>query len=80
MPYGVLPIKSGQIYDKVLRGKQIFDLSELYKLLAVLGVELKDESLTHTYFKKQFTTFGIDHPNTAEIAIYVDKRGLSLPY
>lgn len=73
-------LKSEQIYDKALRGKQIYDLSELYKLLAILGVELKDESLTHTYFKKQFTTFGIDHPNTVEISIYVDKKGLSLPY
>lgn len=73
-------LKSEQIYDKVLKGKQAYDLSELYKLLAILGVELKDESLTHIYFKKQFTTFGIDHPNTVDIAIYVDKRGLSLPY
>lgn len=73
-------LKCEEIYDKVLKGKKIYDMSELYKLLALLGVELKDESLTHIYFKKQLKTFGLNHPNTLETAIYIDKKGLSLPY
>ena len=62
-----------------MKNKKIDDVSELYKLLSILGVDIKDEGLTHTYFKKQLELFGLDHAKTQEIIMYLDKRGLSLP-
>lgn len=71
---------SEKIYDKVLKGKAIYDVSELYKLLAIIGLDTKDESLAQEYLKKQITTFGLNHPNTLEIITYADKRGLMLTH
>jgi len=73
-------IKSERIFDKVLKNKKIDDVSELYKSLATLGIDTKDESLTHAYFKKQVDTFGLDHPKTKDILLCLDKKGLVLPF
>lgn len=71
-------LKSEEIYEKVLKENKIYDVSELYKLFAMLGVELIDESLTHVYFKKHINTFDIDHFNTQEMVTYLDERGLNI--
>jgi tetratricopeptide (TPR) repeat protein len=73
-------LKSEMIYEKLLKNKKVQDVSELYKSLAILGVELKDEVLTHTYLKKHISTFGLEHSNSNEIMIYIDKKGLNLPF
>jgi hypothetical protein len=73
-------LKSEEIFDDVLKNKKIDDVSELYKQLAILGVDAIDEALTHTYLKKQMAVFGLDHPKTKEIILYLDRMGLALPY
>ncbi len=73
-------LKGNQIYDKLLKNKKVEEVSELYKLLAILGVELKDEALTHTYLRKHLEIFGVDHHNSNEIMIYLDDKGLTLPF
>lgn len=70
---------SEKIFGKILQNKKIDDVSELYKMLAILGADTKDEALTHTYFKKQQSVFGLDHLKTQELVVYVDEQGLSLP-
>ena len=70
---------SEKIFDNALKNKKIDDVSEVYKLLAILGADSRDEGLTHTYFKKQLELFGLEHPKTQEIILYLDKNGLSLP-
>lgn len=50
---------SEKIYYKLLNNKKIEDVSELYKWLSVLGVDSKDEVLTHDYFKKEVVDNGM---------------------
>jgi len=57
---------SEQIFEKALKNKKIDDVSELYKMLAILGMDAPDELLVHTYSKKQLDTFGVYHPKTIE--------------
>ncbi len=68
-----------QIFEKLLQNKKIDDVSELYKSLAILGVDLQDEVLAHKYLHKQLAIFGLDHLKTKEISVYLDKRKLILP-
>lgn len=73
-------LQSDQIYDRLLKHKKIEEISQLYKFLAVLGVDLKDETLTHIYLRKHVDIFGVDHHNSNEIMIYLDSKGLVLPF
>ena len=59
---------------------KVDDVSDLYKQLALLGVDTKDEVLTHTYLKKHVSTFDLNHPRTKEIIAYFTERGLALPF
>jgi len=68
---------SEEIYNIVLKEKKIDDVSDLYKELAMLGTDLKDEELTNKYLKAHTKTFGLDHPRTKEIFHYLDERKLS---
>ncbi len=70
---------SEEIFEKVLQNKKIDDVSELYKSLATLGVDMQDEALTQKYLDKQIEVFGLDHPKTKEISLYFDKREFILP-
>lgn len=70
---------SEEIFEKVLQNKKIDDVSELYKSLATLGVDMQDEALTQKYLDKQIEVFGLDHPKTKEISLYFDKKGFILP-
>lgn len=72
-------IKSEAIFDKLLKGKKINDVSELYKCLSILGVDTNDETLTHTYLKNQLAIFGLDHPKTKETLLYLDAKGVRIP-
>lgn len=73
-------LKSEEVFEKILKNKKVDDVSDLYKQLAILGVDTANEALTHTYLKKQMATFGLEHPKTKEIMIYLDKKGLVLPF
>lgn len=68
---------SKEIYDNVLKQQKIDDVSYLYKELAMLGVNLKDEELTNKYLKAHIETFGLDHPRTKEIFYFLDKHHLA---
>ncbi len=71
---------SDQIYNNILKNKEIDDVSELYTALALLGAKGEDEELTHKYLKAQVQTFGLAHPRTQEIMLYLNKKGLSVPF
>lgn len=73
-------LKSEEIFDTILKNKKVDDVSDLYKQLALLGIDSTDETLTHIYLQKQIGTFGLDHPKTKEALIYLDERGLPLPF
>ena len=73
-------LKSEAIYEQLLQNKTIDDVSFLYKQLALLGVSLKDDALTHIYLKKHLKTFGFQHPRTQEIIDYLDRKGLPIPF
>ena len=68
---------SEEIYDLIMKEKKIDDISDLYKELAMLGVDLKDEELTNKYLKAHTKTFGLDHSRTKEIFHFLDKRNLA---
>jgi len=72
--------KSEETFENALKNKKVDDVSDLYKQLAILGVDSIDEALTHIYLKKQMDVFGLDHPRTREIMVYLDERGLALPF
>ena len=72
-------LKSEAIFDKLLKNKKIDDVSDLYKNLAILGADMRDEELTNIYLKKQMAVFGLDHFRTKEIMRYLDERELVLP-
>ena len=71
---------SEDIYDHVLKDKRIDDVSDLYKELALLGIELKHDGLTHKYLKAHITFFGRSHPRTQEILHALDQKGLVVPF
>ena len=73
-------LKSEEIFDKILKNTKVDDVSELYKQLAILGIDSTDEALTNTYLKKQMVVFGLDHPKTRDIIHYLDKKGLVVPF
>ncbi|MBA3814323.1 MAG: hypothetical protein H0X26_07545 [Alphaproteobacteria bacterium] len=70
---------SEEIYGLVLKEKKIDDVSDLYKELALLGIELKDEGLSQKYLKAHMDTFGRLHPRTQEILLSLDKNRLVAP-
>lgn len=70
---------SEKIYNALLKGNKIDDVSDLYKELALLGISLKDDGLTHHYLKAHIDTFGQAHPRTQEILHMLDKNGLVAP-
>lgn len=72
-------LKSEAIFAKLLKSQKIDDVSELYEKLAILGIDMKDEILTHAYLKMQRETFGLDHFRTKDILVYMDERGLYVP-
>ncbi|OJW46991.1 MAG: hypothetical protein BGO67_09855 [Alphaproteobacteria bacterium 41-28] len=71
---------SEEIYNLVLKEKKIDDVSDLYKELAILGAEIKDEALVHKYLKAHIDTFGKMHPRTKEILLYLDQNRLTVPF
>ncbi len=71
---------SDQIYNNILKNKEIDDVSELYTALALLGAKGEDEELTHKYLKAQVQAFGLAHPRTQEIMLYLNKKGLNVPF
>ncbi len=71
---------SEEIYDLVLKEKKIDDVSDLYKALALLGIAMKDDGLTHKYLKAHMDTFGRLHPRTQEILLSLDRHGLVAPF
>ena len=73
-------IKCENILEGICKSLKMDEVSELYKQLAILGVDTKDEVLAHTYIKKQISTFGLNHPRTKEIMAYIAGRGLAVPF
>ena len=71
---------SEEIYDVVLKEKKIDDVSDLYKELALLGIYMKDDGLTHKYLKAHINIFGHSHPRTQEILHALDGHGLVTPF
>lgn len=71
---------SDEIYNKSLVTKSIDDVSELYTALAILGKEMQDEELTHKYLNEHIQTFGLAHPRTQEVMLYLIKEGCSIPF
>jgi tetratricopeptide (TPR) repeat protein len=72
--------QSELIFDNILKEKKIDDVCSLYKQLAIFGVDMKDESLTHDYLNKLMMVFGVNHYSTIETASYLDERGIPLPF
>jgi len=70
---------SKEVYDLVLKEKKIDDVSDLYEELALLGVHIKDEELTHKYLKAHIDTFGADHHRTEQILKHLDHLKLVVP-
>ena len=60
--------------------KNIDDVSELYAALALLGIDMKDDGLTHKFLKAHTNVFGHSHPRTQEILLTLDKNGLVAPF
>ena len=48
--------------------------------MAILGVEMNDEALTHVYLKKLMDVFGVDHYATRDAVLYLDEQGIPLPF
>ncbi len=71
-------LESEAIFEKILKNKKIDDVSELYKQLAILGADTRDDTLTRTYYKKHQTIFGFGHPRMKEMALYLDKKGVEM--
>lgn len=72
--------QSKGVFDNILKEKKIDDVCDLYKQLAILGVDMKDESLTHDYLNKLMAVFGVNHYSTIETVSYLDERGIPLPF
>lgn len=70
---------SEEIYNGILKNKQIDEVSELYTTIAMLGVELKNDALSGKYFKAHLQTFGLEHFRTQSIIHYFYACRLPLP-
>lgn len=71
-------LESEGIFEKILKNKKIDDVSELYKQLAILGVDMRDDALSHTYFKKHQILFDFAHPRMKEMTLYLDEKGVEV--
>lgn len=73
-------MQSEMVFDSILKEKAIDDVCDLYKQLVILGVDMKDERLTHDYLNKLKKVFGINHPGTIGAITHLDERGIQLPF
>ncbi len=70
---------SETVYKTLLKEQKVDDVSDLYKDLAILGADMKDERLAHKYLNLHISNFGIDHPRTEQILKHLDQLGLPVP-
>lgn len=73
-------LKAEIILKKLCKNLKVDEVSKLYKQLAILGVDAKDEVLTHEYVKKHVALFDLNHPSTKEIMVYLNEKGLIIPF
>ena len=71
-------LKSETIFNNVLKNHAVDDVSELYKQLAMLGIDAREEELARDYIKKLVKVFGLNHNRTQEVILYADEKGLVL--
>ncbi len=67
------------IFDKLSEIKEFDDISDIYTKLALLGIKMNRQDLTHEYLRKHIKHFGLEHPRTAQILKELDHQGLEIP-
>lgn len=72
-------LKAEAILEKICKSLKVDEVSELYKQLAILGADMKDEVLSHNYIKKLTSTFDLNHPSIKEVFVVLAERGLAVP-
>lgn len=68
------------IVDFVLPGRTTYLVAELYKNLVCYGADVANDGLIMAYREKLVRSFGIDHPQTKESILYLDRKGIYLPF
>lgn len=71
--------KAEVLYEKILQGKNLDDISRLYTQLAILGAKQGDDVMVKKYLSLHIENFGLAHPRTFEIKKYLESQNLSLP-
>lgn len=72
--------KAEDIYGQIYSTIEVDDMSYLYKNLAILGVNVKDDFITQQYFQSLLQYFGRDHIRTQEVIDYLETRNLQVPW
>ena len=71
-------IKAKEIYDGVLKKKQVHDISELYIKLAINSARLKNVYLASHYLEEHRKVFGQEHNGSIKIMMHLQEQGLYL--
>ena len=69
-----------RIYDKITSVKEFDDISRLYSRLAMISAQKRRIDLTRKYLLLHIDHFGLNHPRTKDIILFVDKNGLRVPW
>lgn len=69
-----------RIYDKITSVKEFDDISRLYSKLAIISAKKRRIDLTRKYLLLHIEHFGMDHPRTKDIILFLDKNELHVPW
>ena len=69
-----------RIYDKITSVKEFDDISRLYSRLAMISAQKRRIDLTRKYLLLHIDHFGLNHPRTKDIILFLDKNGLRVPW
>lgn len=69
-------LKSENIFNTVVKGKDFDDLCALYEQIIYLAIDMKDEALAYNYWTKILETYGANHPRVVKAMLTLDQNGL----
>ncbi|AIL13419.1 hypothetical protein IM40_07805 [Candidatus Paracaedimonas acanthamoebae] len=69
-----------RIYDKITSVKEFDDISRLYSKLAIISAQKRRIDLTRKYLLLHIDHFGLNHPRTKDIILFLDKNELRVPW
>lgn len=69
-------LKSEDIFNTVVKGRDFDDLCALYEQIIYLSIDMKDEAMAYDYWTKILETYGANHPRVVKAMLTLDHNKL----